>query len=148
MPLLLGLIFRVNTSFLFFSMLAGELLARYFGDDSELVIRLVVRKPGILPYIDLALLILPVILTAVFLRGTLTKGKVIFYVIPYLVTGFVLAAFALPMLPEAVQAQIRKVQVGQRLLEGHETIVGAVVFVQLITLWVMNRSHGHSKKHH
>lgn len=148
LPLLLGIIFRVNTSFLFFSMLAGELLSRYFADDAELVTRLVVRNPAIQPYVELGLLVIPVILTALFLRNTLSKGKIFIYIIPYLVTGFVLAAFALPMLPDPVQSQIRTVQIGERLLEGHETIVGAVVFVQLITLWLMNRSHGHGKKHH
>lgn len=147
LPLVLGLIFRVNTSFLFFSMLAGELLSRYFADDAELVIRLVVRNPAIQPYVELGLLLAPVILTALFLRKTLSKGRMIIYVIPYLITGFVLAAFALPMLPEPLQDQTRTVQVGERLLEGHETIVGAVVFVQLVTLWAMNRTHEHGKKH-
>jgi hypothetical protein len=124
------------------------LLARYFGDDTELVTRLLVRNKEILAYTELALLILPVVLTAVFLRKTLSKGKILFYVIPYALTGFILAAFALPILPEALQQQVRGVDVGRRLLEGSEAIVGAVVFLQLITLWIMNRSHEHKGKHH
>lgn len=148
LPLLLGIIFRVNSSYLFFSMLAGELLARYFSDDTELVTRLVTRQESVLVYSELALLLVPVILTAVFLRKTLSKGKLLLYIIPFLITGFVLAAFALPLLPEALQQEVRSVHAGQRLLEGSEAIVGAVVFIQLVTLWVMNRSHEHGKKHH
>lgn len=148
LPLLLGLVFRVNPSFIFFSMLAGELLARYFADDAELVMRLVARRETALAYAELALLIVPVMLTAVFLRKTLSKGKLVFYVIPYLITGFVLAAFALPIMPDFLQDQVGSVREGQRLLEGSETIVGVVVFIQLISLWIMNRSHDHGKKHH
>lgn len=148
LPLLLGLIFRVNSSYIFFSMLAGELLARTFADDAELVTRLAIRQESVLAYSELVLLVVPVLLTALFLRKTLSKGKLLFYIIPFLITGFVLAAFALPLLPEYLQEEVKGVQVGQRLLEGSETIVGAVVFMQLVTLWVMNRSHEHGGKKH
>lgn len=148
LPLLLGLIFRVNPSFIFFSILAGELLARYFGDDAELVGRLAFKNDQFLAFAELTLLILPIILTALFLRNTLSKGKLFLYLIPFLITGFVLAAFTLPILPENLQDQVRSVHEGQYLLEGSETIVGAVVVLQLITLWAMNRSHKKPEKKH
>lgn len=148
LPLLLGLIFRVNPSFIFFSILAGELLARYFGDDAELVGRLVFRNDYFLAFGELILLILPIILTALFLRNTMRKGGLFLYVIPFLVTGVVLAAFTLPILPESMQQQVATIEAGQRLIEGTDTIVGVVVLLQLITLWVMNRSREHHKKNH
>lgn len=148
LPLLLGLIFRVNSSFLFFSILAGELLSRYFGDDVELISRIFVRNTSALAYAELILLLLPVILTAVFLSRTLSRGKLLFYLIPFLITGFVLAAFALPLLPASLEEQVRSVHAGQRILQGSDSIIGAVVLIQLVTLWVMNRSHEHSGKKH
>lgn len=147
LPLFLGLIWRVNTSYLFFSMLAGELLARYFGDDAELVIRAVTRNESFVAYAHLIVLVLPVVVTAIFLRKTLSKGKVLIHVLPFLITGFVFAAFALPLLPPSVQEQIRTTHAGQRILEGNEVIVGAVVFLQLVTLWVTNRPHEKHGKH-
>lgn len=149
LPLLLGLLFRVSTPYLFFSVLAGEVLARYFGDDAELVLRMVARNESVRAYADLAVLVLPVLLTVVFLRHTLSKSKLLFHIVPLALTGFVFAAFALPLLPEVAQNQIRSVNAGQRLLEGSDAIIGAVVFLQLVTLWVLNRPHEkHKKKHH
>lgn len=149
LPLLLGLLLRVNSSFLFFSILAGDLLARYFTDDTELVTRMFIRNHTVEGYTELVLLVLPVVLTGLFLRHTVSKSKLFFYVIPYLITGVVLAAFALPLLPITLQQRIGTVELGRQLLSGTDTIVGAVVFIQLITLWITNRSHEKpEKKHH
>jgi hypothetical protein len=149
LPLLLGILLRVGTSYLFFSLLAGELLVRYFADDAELVLRLVIRNPSVAAYAQLAVLLLPVLLTALFLRHTLTKGKLFLHIVPMLLTGFVLAAFALPLLPHNLQDQVSTVQAGQQILKGSDAIIGAVIFLQLVSLWFMNRAHEgkHGKKH-
>jgi hypothetical protein len=148
LPLFLGFIGRVNTSYLFFSLLAGELLARYFGDDAELVLRSINRNDTFVAYAHLVVLIIPVILTSIFLRKTLSRGRLIVHFIPFLITGLVFAAFALPLLPVSVQQDLRTVSFGQQLLNSSEVIIGAVVFVQLITLWVTNRKHGKDSQHH
>lgn len=147
LPLVLGLLMRVNTSFLFFSLLAGELLARYFGDDAALAMRTLTRNEAVLEYAELAVLVVPILLTVLFLRNSLSKGKVVFHIIPFAVMGFVFAAFTLPLLPDNVQAQVEATQVGSRLLQGSDVIVGGVVFLQLITLWLMNLPDKHGKKH-
>jgi hypothetical protein len=150
LPLVLGIIFRVNTAYLFFSLLAGELLSRYFGEDAELVLRMVAHGDVVRSYAPLIVMLLPVIFTALFLRRTLSKTKLVFQFIPFLVTGVVLAAFALPLLPESLRQQVQTVQVGRQLLDSTHTVVGAVVALQLVTLWITNRPRGeHGKgKHH
>lgn len=149
LPVVLGLVFRANTSFIFFSLLAGELLARYFGDDAELALRTVWRNDNFTAYAEIAVLVLPIIFTALFLRHTLTRGKLVFHTIPLLVTGFVMAAFVLPILPENALHQVQAIEPGQRLLGLSEVIIGGVVILQLVTLWLTNRSHDkHGKKHH
>ncbi len=148
LPLLLGILWRVSTSYLFFSLLAGEMLARYFGDDAELVLRMVVRNEAVQDYARLIVLVMPVLLTALFLRHTLSKGKVLFHIVPLILTGFIFAAFTLPLLPETLQQQIRTVDEGRQLLEGSDAIIGAVIFMQLVTLWIMNRSQEHKGKKH
>jgi hypothetical protein len=149
LPLLLGMLLRVNTSYLFFSLMAGELLSRYFSDDAELVLRLAVRNQGVQAYAELIVLILPILFTALFLRKSLSKGKLWLHFIPMLLTGVVFAAFALEMLPFELQRQIRSVEVGQQLYQSREIIIGGVVFVQLIGLWLLNRVRGdkHGKHH-
>jgi hypothetical protein len=139
LPLVLGLLFRVNASYLFFSILAGEVLARYFGDDAELAIRTINRGDAVMAYAELAVLVIPVLLTVLFLRNSLSKGKVVFHIIPYAVMGVVFAAFVLPLLPNEVKAQVESTQYGKQLLQGSDAIIGAIVFLQLVTLWLTNR---------
>lgn len=138
LPIFLGLFFRVNTSHLFFALMAGELLARYFANEAANVIGLVVQENQ-LEYGEILLLLLPMIVTAVILKGTLPKKKVILHIIPLAVTGIILAAFLLPLLPEELEKQIAGVELGERLLNMHRIIVGAVVGLQLVSLWLLNR---------
>ncbi len=149
LPLVLGLLLRVNTSYLFLSMLAGDLLARYFADDAQLALRTMTRNHEVLAYAGVAVLLLPLLLTALFLRHSLSMGKVVFHIIPYAVMGIVLAAFVFPLLPGDVKTQVETTRVGSQLLHSSDAIVGAVVLLQLITLWVSGHSEkGSSKKKH
>lgn len=149
LPLLLGLLFRVSTSHIFFSLMAGELLGRYFGHDAGAIIHAIVRQDLVMEYAEVAVIILPILLTAIFLKGTISKAKVIFHFIPLLITGVVLAAFLLPEMPASVRAQVSSVEVGRQLLDLSSAIVGGVVFIQLISLWLLHRGHeGRKHKKH
>lgn len=149
LPLLLGLIFRVSTSHLFFSLMAGELLGRYFGHEVGLIIETVTHNPTAATYAEVGVILLPMFLTAIFLKDSLSKGKVIFHFIPLLVTGVIMAAFLLPELPLAAQEQVKTIEAGRQLLNTSNLIVGGVVLLQLVSLWLLNRPHGehHKKKH-
>lgn len=148
LPLVLGLIFRVSTSHLFFSLMAGELLGRYFGYEAELIISSVFRQPKVAEYAEITVLLLPVLATAVLLRGTLTKSRAILHIVPLAVTGVVLGAFVLPILPETAMHYISDLPVGRALLNVSNLVVGLVVLLQLVALWLLNRSaHSNKSKH-
>lgn len=142
LPLALGMFFRVSTSHLFFSIMAGELLARYFGHDVEKQ----VGDTSRFPVGELLLVIGAMLLTAVFLKGTITANKLVLHVVPLLITGIILAAFLLPLLPSDIQSDIAKNAAGKQLLDLNKFIVGGVVVLQLISLWLFSRHH--EKKHH
>lgn len=152
LPLALGLLFRVSTSHIFFSLMAGELLARYFGEDVGSIVHSFFRYEPVLQYAEVAVLLLPIFLTAFFLKATLSKGKVILHFVPLLITGVVLAAFLLPELPAEARGQVASIEAGRQLLDLSSAIVGGVVFLQLVSLWLLHRAHGEghrrkSKKH-
>jgi len=148
LPLVLGLVFRVGAPHLFFSLMAGELLARYFAHDVGTVVASLSRSEIPTQYAEAAIIVLPLLLTAVLLKGTLSKSKVAVHFIPLLITGVVLAAFVLPVLPVAAQDIVRTVSAGQQLLDMSSAIVGVVVLFQLISLWLLNRSQHESGKKH
>ncbi len=149
LPLLLGILLRVNVSYLFFALMAGELLARYFGDDAEVVMGLVTKDEVVLRYAEVVVLLLPIVLTALVLKHTISHGKLFVQLIPMVVTGVVLAAFLLPMLPDGLQTEVRSTQIGGQLLKDSDFIIGAVVMLQIVSLWLLQRSkEGHGKKKH
>lgn len=139
LPLLLGLLLRVSATHLFFSVMAGELLGRYFGHDVGRYIQDYVYAMAPAEYGEVVLLVIPLVLTAIFLRGSLSKGKTILHIVPLLITGVVFTAFILPVLPASLQAQVAHTQPGSELLHVNRAIIGSVVLVQLIALWVLNR---------
>lgn len=149
LPLVLGLVFRVSAPHLFFSLMAGELLARYFAHEVGVVGASLSRSELPAQYAEAVIIVLPLLLTALFLKGSLSKSKVALHFIPLLITGVVLAAFVLPVLPGGVQDTVRTLSPGRQLLDMSSAIVGVVVLFQLVSLWLLNRAagHGENKKH-
>lgn len=143
LPLALGLFFRVSASHLFFSVMAGELLGRYFGHQVEFIMHVTFPKYHLGAYAEPAVIFLPVLLTALFLRKSISRGKTFLHFVPLLITGIVLAAFVLPLLPNEVQDHVSKTGVGRELLDTSSLIIGAVVLLQLIALWLLNSSTRH-----
>ncbi len=138
LPLLLGLFMRVSASHIFFSVMAGELLARYFGTDAFSVIESFTRSTQFAGYGQAILLTLPMILTAVFLKGSLSRGKTILHIVPLIVTGVVYASFMLAVLPGSVQEIIQNNQLTAKFIGMDSIVIGAIVFLQLIALWILN----------
>jgi len=146
LPLLLGLVFRVSSSHLFFSVMAGELLARYFGRDAESLAHSLAHNESVGSYAEIAILLAPMILTALLLRRTLSAAKAMLHTVPLAITGVVFAAFALPLLPDGLQDTIRSTQVGDKLLNLNSFIIGGVVVAQLLALWLLNYGEAESSK--
>jgi hypothetical protein len=144
-PLFLGLLFRVSTSHLFFSLMAGELLGRYFGRDLESFTASLTHWADLPHYSEAMLIILPMILTAVFLHGSLTKGKALLHILPLAVTGVIAAAFLVPILPHFLQEAVRSWPPGDWFLHLNKTIIGTMIAVQLIALWLLTGKEPNSK---
>ena len=145
-PLILGLAFRVSTSHLFFSLMAGELLARYFGHNIDKLTENNINNTS-LPLGELALIIVPMILTAVILKGTLSKNRIMLHIVPFAITGIILSAFILPILPDNLQSQVSTGRIGAYLLDLNRIIIGGVVVLQLISLWLFSKMGRKHSKH-
>lgn len=145
LPLILGIVFKAGAPQLFFSLMAGELLGRYFGHDVEKLASETLSSNPPERYGEILLLIVPILLTAFFMRGTVKKSRIFLHIIPLAITGIVLAAFVLPLLSPVLQEQIGQTFIGGWILNLNRSIVGIVVVVQLISLWLFDRSEIHKK---
>ena len=144
-PLALGVIFRVKASHIFFSLMAGELLARFFGHDVEKIASENINASTPDRYGEILLIVSAMFLTAFFMRGTLSKGKVVLHLFPLAITGIILAAFTLPLLPTGLQTELAETFIGGWILNLNRSIIGIVVVLQLISLWIFNRSEKSNK---
>lgn len=145
-PVFFGLFFRVSASHLFFSVMTGELLARYFGEDVERFISSTFKDGNLTHYSEAIVITLPIILTALILKGSVSRTKGILNFFPLIITSIVYAAFMLPVLPHEVQTTVASVPLGQSLLDTSNVIIGGVVLIQLVALWLLNRGENSSKK--
>lgn len=141
-PLAVGWLFRVNTSFLFATILGAELLERYFKDDTILALSPFIKNETLLDYVPIAMLILPVVLTGLFLHGSLSRTRTVLETFPLLLCGIVFAAFAAPLLPSVIQDAVGEIPVGAVLLDSTQLIVGVTVFLHLLSMWFI---HGRKK---
>jgi hypothetical protein len=146
LPIFFGLFFRVSASHLFFAVMTGELLGRYFGKDAEHFISSTFKDGNLTHYSEAIVLTLPIILTALFLKGSISRTKGVLNFFPLIITSIVYAAFLLPVLPHDVQEVIASVPIGRSLLDTSNVIIGGVVLIQLVALWVLNRGENSKKR--
>lgn len=149
LPVVLGILMRVSASHLFFTVMAGELLARYFGHQTFEILESLTHNTTIAGFAEPILLTLPLLLTALFLKGSLSKGKTILHVVPFLVTGFVYVAFLVPILPYDVRMAVQENTYTSKLAGIDGIVIGVIVFFQLVALWLLNaggEKHGKHKK--
>src|SRR3954464_13344246 len=89
--ILLALFLRVNSIVLFTSVAVGDLLMRYMGENATLVVASAYRGNNGDVFAKLGLLLIPVVLTLLFSRHSVSRAKTILHLVPIIATGIVLA---------------------------------------------------------
>ena len=92
------LLLRIPAFAVLFSLLVGEVLSTKGGEDAY---RFASGVSGVaqFQYIQIALLVLPLILTAVFLKGRVQKSKIVYEVVPALFGAITLLLLLYPLVP-------------------------------------------------
>ncbi len=149
-PALILVLLRTNAAMVFLSLCAGALLVSFAGNEASLVGSAIGNNSeAVSQYFEMALLLLPVLLSTIFLRKSMTGPKAMLNILPAVAVGIVGVLIAVPLLPGGVQATVTNLN-GWKLLEQSKEIVVVVgVVVSLAVLWLTGRpSHkGHKKKH-
>ena len=96
----------------------------------------------------MVLLLLPVVLSAIFLRKSMTGPKALINILPAIAVGVVGVLVAVPLLPGGVQATVTNLNGWKMLDQSQEFVVVVGVLVSLVVLWLTGRpSHKGRKKH-
>ena len=104
---LIQLVLRTNSGVVFFSVCAGSVLATQLGNDASLISSTVVKDGDLnrsIAYI--ALIVLPALLSSIFLRGSISISKNLFNTLPSVAVGALLALLVIPLLPPKISGDL------------------------------------------
>jgi hypothetical protein len=146
MPVVVLMVLRANASLVFLSACLGEVLLRYVGSEAndffdEFMPSVPVND------IKLILLLLPVVLTAVFMMKTVSGGRLAFNVLPALGTGLLLSFLIVPLLPSGFAHDVRNSTAWNQAQNLQALIVGVSALTCLFFLWLQRPKSSHDGKH-
>ena len=142
-PLVLGLVLRVNAAVMIMSLCLGEVLVQYVSGDAVSIVRTLIRLNG--NDIRLLLLIVPLALTALFMIRSVSGIKAIFNLIPALGAGLLLALFSEPLLSAGVRFNVENSSLWHSFSRAKVSAVIVAAGCSLLFLWVQKR--GGSREH-
>ena len=152
--ILLGL--RANATLVFLSLCLGDVLVQFVAGDANDLLGLLNASnasTSIAPdnaMLKLTLLLLPVVLTTVFMirtvRGT---ARLLLNVFPAAGVGLLGALLAVPLLPPGLAHNIVHSSLWAQVQRAEDLIVGGSALVCLLVLWLQRPKTGHTdgKKH-
>lgn len=145
-PALAILALRVNGAIAFMSVCLGSVLVAYTSSDVTGLLTSFSSSKSILmtnQYTQLALLVIPFLLTILFTRGSVKGAKNITNMLPALATGLILALLAVPLLNSNIQRQIHKLPMWHQLSNAQTgVILGGALFSLVFLLFTHRRKKG------
>lgn len=140
------LVLRVPSSIAFLSLLIGQLLANEASINVYTFIASV-TKVSQLQYVQVALLLLPLLLTVLFLRGRVAKSKLVIEAVPIVMVVALTILLVSPLVPQL--NTLLTTATGNRLDAYKSIIVIAASVSGLLSAWLSYpKAAHHDKKHH
>ena len=149
LPVFLIVLLRANAAVAFLALCAGDLAAKYLGDDAIKLMQTFSSRTDPLLYsaTRIGLLVLPMILTILFLRKGIRGAGHAFNIIPAVLTGVVTALLSVPLLTDGTKANIYGTRVWSIVTQMQGTVVGVAVLTSMLMLWMTQKSI-HKRRHH
>lgn len=156
-PVIVLMFFRINAALVFLSLCLGNVLVQFIAPDADLFLELFsAHVPEGTDVgndtVKLVLLLLPVVLTALFMIKTVkSKGKLALNILPAIGVGMLGGLLVVPLLPPDLSQSIVDTNLWSEVQRAQELIVGVSAIVCLLVLWLQRPKSGgddkHGKKH-
>jgi hypothetical protein len=154
-PIVLMMILRINAALVFLSLCLGDVLVQFVAPDASSFTSLFSGHglPSDENTIKLALLLLPVVLTAVFMIRTVRGGtRLLLNILPSAGAGLLLALLVVPLLSAGLRHNIVLSPLWQQAQRAQDLIVGSSALICLLMLWLQRPKAGGGEgkhgKHH
>ena len=152
-PTLVILLLRVNGAIAFMGLCLGSVLVTYTSNDVTGVLTSFSSSRNILitsQWAQLALLVIPFLLTVLFTRGSVKGSKKFINLLPALASGLLCTLLVVPLLPADVQRNIHQQTVWHQLSNAQTAVILAgALFSLVFLLFTHRRKHDEEgeKKH-
>ncbi len=148
-PAGLALLLRVNTVYLFVSIVVGDLLVQSVGDTAGLTIRSFITTSSAETMTKVGLLAIPILLTLLILRKTLPTRQFLLQVVPLAANGALILVLAIPLMTESIRQNITSVPIGRGVYQATDVIIAGTACLHLILMWQLGRppKDGRKRKH-
>ncbi|HVV66928.1 MAG TPA: hypothetical protein VHB72_02555 [Candidatus Saccharimonadales bacterium] len=154
-PAVLLMVLRINAALVFLSLCLGNVLVQFVASDASTWLTTfssshtttVVTTTN--SNIKIALLLLPAILTAIFMVRTVKDGpRLLLNLLPAVGVGLLGALLIVPLLSPDLSHNIIASKLWWNAQQAENLIVGGSAIVCLIVLWMQRPKTGSSGKHH
>ncbi|HEX4774991.1 MAG TPA: hypothetical protein VH234_05750 [Candidatus Saccharimonadales bacterium] len=154
-PLILLMVLRVNAALVFLSLCLGNVLVQFVAKDTSDFLTLhadqVTQKVSSAGSngIKLGLLLLPVVLTAIFMIRTVKgHGRLALNLLPAAGVGLLGGLLVVPLLPSGLSHNVINSSLWTQVTRAQDLIVGASALVCLLVLWLQRpKTGGKHEKH-
>ena len=154
LPIIFLMVMRVNATLVFLSLCLGTVLVQFVATDAEELIGLLTSPGAAAPFnaddnvLKLVLLLLPVVLTAIFMIRTVQgNGKLLLNLLPAVGVGLLGALLVVPLLPPGLSHNIVDSDLWAQVTKAQNLIVGTSALVCLLVLWMQRPKTGGHKHH-
>jgi hypothetical protein len=149
-PFLILMVLRINATLVFLSLCLGNLLVQFVGNDAHSVMALASKAGTTSPgqtYVKLGLLLLPVVLTALFMIKSVKGPKLVWNALPAIAFGLVFTLLLVPLLPAHDAHMLTSSTAWGQFLRLQTLIVGSGTLICLLFLWMQRPKHSKEDKH-
>lgn len=147
---LLIVLARTKAALVFMALCVGAVLSNYVGDTAldmaQLFIKGYTETTGAL--VQIGLLLLPVLLTLLFLSRTISSSKFILNIFPALLTGIAVLFLVVPLLPPGTSGSIYATDTWNQLAQYQAALLSAAALLSLAQLWAGGHASRIKDKRH
>ncbi len=148
-PVLLLMILRVNAAQVFLSLCLGSVLVQFVGLDAATILASTSAHstgvPSSQAFVNLVLLLLPVVLTTVFMiRSVKGKARLAYNFFPAVGVGTLVTLLAVPLMSAGLTGSITHLVLWTKLQNLQTLIISVNTLLALLFLWMQRPKAAHN----
>jgi hypothetical protein len=147
-PTALIVLARVKAAFVFMALCVGSVLSVSVGDAALDMVQTFVRgySTTTASFVQLGLLLIPALLTLLFLSRTVSGSKWLLNLPPAILTGLMTLYLTVPLLPPGTNHAIYGTDIWSKLDQYQALLIAVAAIFSLTQLWAGGTAARHKKK--